>query len=70
MRVHTYTPPTKRQNMMWKVTDKPYPRKFKQVKSVGKVMLTTFWDSQGIVYEEYLDHGAIVMAERYFDTLM
>ncbi len=33
-------------------------------------MLTTFWDSLGIVYEEYLDHGATVTAERYFDTLM
>ncbi len=34
--VHHYTPPTKKQTMVWKSSDEPAPKKFKAVKSAKK----------------------------------
>jgi hypothetical protein len=42
-------------------------KKFKCLQSVGKVLLMTFWDAQGIL--EFLDHKAKVNADHYRTTL-
>lgn len=68
--IHFWTPETKQASMVWKTKDEPAPKKFKQQASAGKVMLTAFWDSTGIIYTEYLPHGSTINSGSYFDTLI
>ncbi len=68
--VHHFTPPTKRQSMVWKGSDKPSPVKFKVTSSGNKVLRTVFWDSRCTIYKEYLECGETVTADWYFDTLL
>ncbi len=67
---HIYTSHETAEHVIWKTIDKPYSGKFKQVKLAGKVMLIMFWDSRSILYAEYLNQGATVTADWYFDTLL
>ncbi len=55
MWVHHYTPPTKKQTMVWKSSDEPAQKKFKAVKSAKKVMCKVFWDFKGVIHEEYFE---------------
>ncbi len=45
------------------------PKKFKIHKSVGKVMLTLFWDTEGVLLAEYLPSNWSVNKETYCETL-
>ena len=42
----------------------PVPKKFKTKASAGKVMLTAFWNSQGVL-TDFLEKGATVNSECY-----
>jgi len=52
--IHWYTPETKEQSKQWTLPGKHALKKAKTVPSAGKVMATVFWDSQGIIYIDYL----------------
>ncbi|GFR95606.1 histone-lysine N-methyltransferase SETMAR [Elysia marginata] len=67
--VHHYVPESKRQSMEFRHKSSPSPRKFKIVASARKVMLTVFWDSEGIVHIEFLKQGNTDYSERYISTL-
>jgi hypothetical protein len=45
--------------MQWKLPSSPFPstRKFKATQSAGKVMLTVFWDSQGVLLAHFQKRG-------------
>ena len=43
-----YDPETKAQSMQWKHLDSPPPKKARVQPSAGKVMLTVFWDQDGV----------------------
>ena len=47
----------------------PVKKKFKSQPSAGKVLLTIFWDSQGVILEHYLERGATVNSVRYNEML-
>ena len=47
--VHQYEPETKRASMQWKHPASPAQKKFKVTPLAGKVMLTVFWDCQGVL---------------------
>ncbi len=51
--VHFWTPEMKEQSRVWKTKGEETPKKFKQVPSVGKVLLTTFWDCCGLIYAKF-----------------
>ncbi len=71
--VHHYTPPSKKQTMVWKSSDEPGPKKFKAVKSAKKVMCTVFWDFKDVIYEEYFEPtktDKMITDDHYCDTLM
>jgi len=55
--IHWYTPETKEQSKQWTSPGQPAPQKSKTVPSAGKVMATVFWDSQGVIYIDYLEKG-------------
>ena len=42
--VHYHQPETKKANKEWHLTSSPKPKKFCTQPSMGKVMLTLFWD--------------------------
>ena len=45
------------------------PKKFKRVSSAGKVIDTTFWDSQGIIMVDYLEEGRTINDAYYAEEL-
>ena len=45
------------QSMQWKHPGSPPPKKFKKVSSAGKAMASVFWNSQGVIMIDYLQHG-------------
>ena len=67
--VHHFAPESKRHSMEWKHPGSPVKKTFKSHPSVGKVILTIFWDSQGLILEHYLERGTTVNSVRYSDML-
>ena len=55
-----YDPETKRQSCQLKSVGSPRPKKARMQNSQVKVMLTTFFDHQGMVHHEYVPHGEAV----------
>ena len=66
---HHYEPETKRQSMQWHHIGSPSPKKFKLAPSAGKVMITVFWDMQGVLLVDFLPKGKTINAARYQETL-
>ncbi|GFY36318.1 mariner Mos1 transposase [Trichonephila clavipes] len=66
---HHYEPETKRDIMQWKHASSPTPKKFRAVKSAGKVLLTVFFDVQGPLLVEFLEHNKSVNSDVYCETL-
>mgnify|MGYP003415101186 FL=1 len=64
-----YDPECKQQSMEYRRPSSPPPVKFKRAKSAGKVMLTVFWDSKGVLLSEFLERGNTVNSPVYCNTL-
>src|SRR6266496_2694956 len=62
-------PETKRQSMQWHHLGSPSPKKFKLLPSDGKVMITVFWDIQGVLLLDFLPKGETINSARYQETL-
>lgn len=67
--IHWYTPETKEQSKQWCLPSERAPKKAKTVLSAGKVMATVFWDSQGVIYIDYLEKGKTITGAYYADLL-
>jgi len=67
--VHHYEPETKRASMQWKHPSSPAHKKFKVTPSAGKVMLTVFWDCQGVLLTEFQQRGHTVTSASYCTIL-
>ena len=67
--VHRFAPESKRQSMEWKHPGSAVKKKVKSQPSAGKVFLTIFWDSQGVILEHYLERGATVNSVQYSEML-
>ncbi|XP_055939025.1 histone-lysine N-methyltransferase SETMAR-like [Argiope bruennichi] len=66
---HHYESETKRDSMQWKHTSSPPPKKFKAMMSAGKVSLTVFFDIQGLLLVEFLEHRRTIKSDVYCETL-
>jgi histone-lysine N-methyltransferase SETMAR len=55
--------------MEWKHPGSPVKKKFKSQPSARKVMLTVFWDSQGVLLEHDLERGTTVNSVGYSEML-
>ena len=53
-----YEPLTKRQSEVWKSPEDSPPRKVRLQKSKVKTMLITFFDSEGMIYKEFIHEGS------------
>ena len=67
--VYGYDPETKVQSSVWKTPSSPRPKKARQSRSKVKVMLTVFFDSEGVVHFEYAPDGQTVNKEYYLEVL-
>jgi histone-lysine N-methyltransferase SETMAR len=68
--VHHYEPEMMRASMQWKHPASPAHKKFKVTPSNGKVMLTVFWDCQGVLLTEFQQRGHTVTSDSYCTILM
>jgi hypothetical protein len=58
-------PGTKRQSSEWVGETSPRPKKLRLQRSRIKAMLIIFFDSQGVLYKEFVPKGKTVNAECY-----
>jgi len=62
---HHFDPETKQQSMQWKHPTSPPVVKFRKVISASKVMVSVFWDSEGVLLTDYLEKGKTVTGTYY-----
>ena len=60
--VYQYDPETKQQSKQWLSCGSSGPIKFKSERSVKKVMVTVFWDSEGVVLVDFLEGKKLLQA--------
>jgi DNA-binding Xre family transcriptional regulator len=67
--IHHYTPESKQQSNQWTEASCSAPKKTRSVPSAGKIMASVFWDAEGILFIDYLEHGKTVTGEYYSNLL-
>lgn len=67
--VHHFDPETKRQSMSWKRPSSPPVKKFRVARTAGKVMASVFWDSEGIVFIDYMPKGQTITGHYYANLI-
>ena len=67
--VHHFEPELKRASMEWRHPTSPRSKKFKFQQSAGKVMVTVFWDSVGVILMDFMFKEATINSDVYIDTL-
>ena len=55
--------------MKWCHPTSPCSEKFKSLQSAGKLMVTVFWDSIGVILVDFMSKGATINSDIYIDTL-
>jgi hypothetical protein len=63
--VHHFESASKYQSIEWKCMLLPRTKKFRNIHSASKVMLTLFWDFNGPILERYTDCGQSVNSTQY-----
>ena len=58
--LHHYNPETKQQTMQWKHASSPNPLKFKMQASAGNIMCTVFWDAEGVLLTDNMQHKVTI----------
>ena len=66
---HHYEPETKRQSMEWHHPQSPRKKKFKTTPSAGKLMVTVFWDIDGVILVDVMARGETINSDAYIKTL-
>jgi len=67
--VYGYDVETKAQSSQWKLPEEPRPKKIRKVRSNVKVLLTVFFDFNGVVHHEFLPYGRTVNKECYLEVM-
>ena len=56
--------------MEWNHLDSPTKKKPKTMPLAKKIMGTVFWDAEGCILIEFLEHGKTINAAHYVQTLL
>jgi histone-lysine N-methyltransferase SETMAR len=67
--IHHYTPKSKQQSKQWTEAGCSVPKKTRSVPSAGKVMASVFWDTEGILFIDYLEKGKTITGKYYSNLL-
>ncbi|UYV64944.1 hypothetical protein LAZ67_3002523 [Cordylochernes scorpioides] len=62
---HHFTPESKQQSMQWRTSGSLLPKKAKTVPSAKKVMVSVFWDSEGVFLLDFLNKGQTITGNYY-----
>jgi hypothetical protein len=68
--VHYYQLKSKRASMQWTHPSSPSTKKFNVMPSAGRVMLTMFWDSRGVLFAPFQKCGENVNSALYCEILL
>jgi hypothetical protein len=68
--VHHYQPKSKHASVQWKHPSSLSAKKFKVTPSAGKVVLTLFWDSQGVLWAHFEKCGENLNSVSYCKVLL
>ena len=68
--LYHYDAETKRQLVEWRHSGSPSPKKFRVQKSAGRVLVSIFWDRDGIRLIDYLSKDQTINAEYYSSLLV
>jgi hypothetical protein len=58
-----FEPESKAQSMAWKRPTSPVAKKFKSQPSAGKIMLTLFWNMEGVILVHFTPKGETVNSQ-------
>ncbi|UYV70253.1 hypothetical protein LAZ67_7002288 [Cordylochernes scorpioides] len=67
--IYGFDSETTQQASEWRFKNEPKPKKARKAPSKVKVMLTVFFDYQGIVHHEFQQQGSIITADSYLGVL-
>lgn len=67
--IHHYDVETKIQSKEWTVRGSTPPKKFKMQPSAGKIMLSVFWDAEGVILVDFLQRGATITGTYYANLI-
>ena len=65
--IHHFKPESKRASMEWPHPTSPCPKRFKSQQYAGKVMVTVFWDSVGVILVDFMCKGATINSDVYIN---
>ncbi|UYV67562.1 hypothetical protein LAZ67_5001223 [Cordylochernes scorpioides] len=68
--IYGFDSETTQQASEWRFKNEPRPKKARKAPSKVKVMLTVFFDYQGIVHHEFQQHGSTITAELFHQFLV
>ncbi len=66
--VHYHDPLSKRESEEWRQKGEPRPKKVRQQKSAGKVMLLAFFDHKGLIYQHFVKNVKVKGKRRNFTS--
>jgi len=52
----------------WHHPQSPRKKKFKKTPSAGKVMITVFWDADGMILVDVMARGETINSDAYINT--
>jgi hypothetical protein len=61
--MHHYEPESKAQSVAWKRPTSPVAKKLKNQPSLGKIMLTIFWDMEDEILVHFTSKGETVNSQ-------
>ncbi|UYV75628.1 hypothetical protein LAZ67_13000795 [Cordylochernes scorpioides] len=67
--IYGFDSETTQQASEWRFKNEPRPKKVRKAPSKVKVMLTVFFDYQGIVHHEFQQQGSTITADSYLGVL-
>ena len=67
--IRHFEPESKRASMECRYPTSQRSKKFKSQQSAGKVLVTVFWDSVGVILVDFMSKRATINSDVYIDTL-
>jgi hypothetical protein len=67
--VHHFELETKMQTMEWRHPQSLQKKKFKKSPSAGRVMITVFWDCEGVILVDAMPRRETINADTYVSML-
>jgi hypothetical protein len=52
----------------WHQTTSPRKKKFKAIPSARKIMVTVFWNCEGVIFIDVLSRGQMINSDVYVET--